>query len=105
MHLLVDKKATRSVTHYKVYYNVYLDLYVLCSTDHRSYGDCYATWELEKDIPSQKSLKNLPYWKIDKISSKSMGQTSKTLNITRSVRLIGPQLTWIMGNLICLHVS
>ena len=31
---ILEKKTTRSVTHYKVYYNVYLDSCVLFSTDH-----------------------------------------------------------------------
>ena len=48
--------------------------------------DCYATWELEKDIPSQliKEFEESALLEIDEISSKSMGQTSKILNITRS---------------------
>lgn len=69
---ILEKKTTRSVTHYKV---LWLGV-----------EDCYATWELEKHIPSQliKEFEESALLEIDEISSKSVGQTSKILNITRS---------------------
>ena len=48
--------------------------------------DCFATWEVEKDIPANviKEFEECAELEVERISTRSMGQTCNVLNVVKS---------------------